>query len=67
MSSRCWVALEATRTSSLKVVEILVAIKDTVNRILVALKATLSTTIVDGRHCAFQVLGSSGSYRNVNS
>ena len=75
MCSRCWVALTAIGTSTLKVVGILVAIKATVNRnvnshygrILVALKAMLSTPIVDGRHSVFQVLGSSGSYRNVNS
>ena len=38
----------------------------TVDRALVALKATLSTPIVDGRHGVFQVLVSFGSYRNVN-
>ena len=37
------------------------------SRFKVALKATLSTPIVDGKHSIFQVLGSSESYRNVNS
>ena len=54
MSSGCLVALKATGTSALKVA-----------RILVALKATLSTPIADGRHSVFQVFGSSESYRNV--
>ena len=35
------------------------------SRFKVALKVTLSTPIVDGKHSAFQVFGSSVSYRNV--
>ena len=38
MFSRFLVALKATGTSALKVVEILVALKATVDRILIALK-----------------------------
>ena len=69
------VALEATRMSTLKVVRIWELLKPqstgmsttTVDRILVALKATLSSSIVDGRHIVFQWLGSSRSYRNLSS
>ena len=69
------VALEATRMLTFKVVRIWELLKPqstgmsttTVDRILVALKATLPSSIVDGRHIVFQWLGSSRSYRNVNS
>ena len=38
-----------------------------VDRVLVAIKNTLSTPIVEGKHSALQVFGSSESYRNVSS
>ena len=37
------------------------------SRFKVALKATLLTSIVDGKHSVFQVLSSSESYWNVSS
>ena len=39
----------------------------TLDTILVALKDTLSTPKVDGRHIVFQVLGSFGSYRDLST
>ena len=51
MSSRFLVALKVTETSGLKVVGV-----------LVALKAVLSTPIIDGRHSVLQDFGSYGSY-----
>ena len=35
------------------------------SRFKVALRATLSTVIVDGKHCVFKLLSSSESQRNV--
>ena len=37
------------------------------SRFKVAMKATLSIPIVEGKHSVFQVLGSTESYKNVNS
>ena len=37
------------------------------SRFLVALKATLSTLIVDGRHSDYHVLGTSESYKYISS
>ena len=68
--------MEATGTSTLKVVGILVAMKATVNKNVnfhwlqvfgSSEKATLSTPIADGKHSDSQVVGSSENYRNVSS